>query len=263
MLKTLPLESSIVGLQTERSVGVPWTLITLSMELEENSGKSAGWTAIGAYAVHTRNRSSTAGTSISERLPALKRAVECELGSCQRLQVYRRSVERVNIVKYTYVVTELASQENQWEWGLRSISEVTVKAPGQSCYFGFGLVCQHIVLKKAHLNSIKIYGGKRTLVIKLQRWKKSRLVLVCEQHSCLYGSAALTQSSNNFFFFFFFLFIIMEIILSRHCVPLSHFWHLISSVTFMVHNKSHLKQFLKSWQNKASLECCPFKLSTS
>lgn len=54
-------------------MGVPSTLITLSMELEEHSGSRVGWTAIGAYAVH--NRASTPGMSISKRLAAVERTV--------------------------------------------------------------------------------------------------------------------------------------------------------------------------------------------
>ena len=47
------------GIVFEESVGVPSALISLSMELEEYSGRRVDWTAIGAYAAHTRNGAST------------------------------------------------------------------------------------------------------------------------------------------------------------------------------------------------------------
>lgn len=53
-------------------MGVPSTLITLSMELEELSGRRVGRTAIGAYAADTNNRASTPGMSISKRIASLE-----------------------------------------------------------------------------------------------------------------------------------------------------------------------------------------------
>lgn len=94
-------------------MGVPSTLITLYMELEEHSGRRVGWTAIGAYSVHTHNRASTPGMSISKRLASLERARNMNLVVSQRRKVLRRSVERLNLGRCMYVVTGLASQENQ------------------------------------------------------------------------------------------------------------------------------------------------------
>lgn len=69
----------------------------------------------------------------------------------QRHKVFRRSAERLNVGRCTYVVAGLASQENQWEWGLSRISEVIMSAPGHywhSCYFCFGVEhLLHIVMR--------------------------------------------------------------------------------------------------------------------
>lgn len=112
----------------EGSVGVPSTLITLSMELKEHSGRRVGWTAIGPYAVHTHYRASTSGMSISKRLAALEWAQNMNLVVSQRRKVLKRSEERMNFGRCLYVVTGLASPGNQWEGGLSRISEVTANA---------------------------------------------------------------------------------------------------------------------------------------
>lgn len=66
------------------SVGVPSTLITLSVELEEKSGRRVGWLdsdrGIGSK-THAHNTASTPGMSISKRIAAPESVAECELSS--------------------------------------------------------------------------------------------------------------------------------------------------------------------------------------
>lgn len=197
----------------------------------------------------------------------------------QRLKVLWRSVERLNIGKCWYVVTGLASQENQWEWGLSRISEVTIDAPGHywhSCYFCFLESYINILLWKWKFPKlITIWRWRAFQVCKLMNtaslvlyssvWEliKSRLDPCClcpwwnSMVNCRYAHAR-THIYTGWWWFF-----ITLLTVSRHIVPLSHIWHLIGSFSFMVCNKYHLKQLLKSWQTEASLVFCPFKLSTS
>lgn len=106
------------------------------------------------YEVDAHNRASTRGMSISKGIVLQDQQLHVNLVVSQRQKVFKRSVERLKIRRYTYVVTGLVSQKNQWEWRLSRISEVIMSAPDHfwlgSYFYIFGVVyLLHIVMRRA------------------------------------------------------------------------------------------------------------------
>lgn len=95
-----------------------------------------------ACEVDAHNRASTQGMSISKGIVLQDQQLDVNFVICQRREVFKRSVERLEIRRCTYVVTGLVSQENQWEWRLSRISEVIASAPDHfwlgSYFYFFG-----------------------------------------------------------------------------------------------------------------------------